>query len=206
LNARLPRLLSGPAVAILEPGSPDAFARAEKGRNFMHRVVVLACAALALGMFASPLGAQQAPAQQSMPEAAPPPPIPEAQPLPPPPPFPPMPSARPSHRWVDMGGRHASRVSSHAARTHHRAARTQSRRTHARHRAAHKARPAHFSRRTIRSCHAMNYRQIMRHSSCRALMSQEIAATAHRSHRAAHHHRTAAHKARKHQAAKRRKR
>jgi hypothetical protein len=207
LNPRLYGLLRGRTVAILAPGSPAPFAQAERGKSIMQRIATLACAAFALGMFAHPLGAQQTPAQQPMPEVAQPPPGPGAEPLPPPPPFPPMPSARPSHRWVDMGDHHARRVRHRAAPTHHHATRTQHRRTQAHHRPAHKARPAaHFSRRTIRSCHGMNYRQIMRHSSCRALMSQEIAAAAHRNHRATHRHRTAAHKARQHHAVKRRKR
>jgi hypothetical protein len=172
----------------------------------MQRLVFLACAAAAFGIFASPLGAQQSPPQQVN-EPAQPPPAPEAEPLPPPPPFPPMPSARPSHRWVDMGDRRAGRTHHHARSTrhharsaHHHVARPQHRRTHAHDRSAHKARLAHFSRRTIRSCHAMNYRQIMRHDSCRLLMSQELAARAHR-----HHHRAAAHRARRHHAVRRKK-
>jgi len=197
LKPRLHRLLWRQAESILGPGPSEAFARAE-GENIMQRVVALACAALAFGMFGSPLGAQQTPSEQPMPQAAQPPPVPEAEPLPPPPPFPPMPSARPSHRWVDMGERHARRVQH--PRTHHR-------RTHAHHRAAHKARLTHFSRRTIRSCHAMNFRQIMRHSSCRLLMRQELATTAaHRHHQATRHHKMAAHRARHHQAVSRRKR
>jgi len=66
----------------------------------------------------------------------------------------------------------------------------------------------HFSRKTIRSCHGMSYRQIMRHPSCRALMKQELAAPAHR-HRATHHkatrHKASAHNARRHHSAKRRR-
>jgi hypothetical protein len=171
----------------------------------MQRVVALACAAFALGMFAYPLAAQQTPAQQSIPEA--PQPAPEAEPLPPPPPFPPMPSARPSHRWVDVGDHHARRARHHAAPTRHHAKRTQQRRTHAHHRPTHKVRAMHFSRRTIRSCHGMNYRQIMRHSSCRALMSQELATAAQRHlHHATHHHGRAAHGPRHHHAVRRSKR
>ena len=171
----------------------------------MQRIATLVCAAVALGMFASPLGAQQTP-QQPIPEASQPPP-PEAEPLPPPPPFPPMPSARPSHRWVDVGGRHSSHASHraastghHPAGTRHHAATSEHRRTHAHHRTAHKARLAHFSRRTIRACHAMNYRQILRHSSCRLLMKQELAATARHAKR---HHKKTTHKARRHHSGKR---
>ena len=140
-----------PASALAASETGRGYPRTGLGESIMQRVVVLACAALALGMFASPLGAQQTPSKQPMPEAAQNPPAPEAEPLPPPPPFPPMPSARPSHRWVDMGDRHARRVRHHAAPTHHRATRTQHRRTHAHHRPAHKARLVHFSHRTIRS-------------------------------------------------------
>jgi hypothetical protein len=176
----------------------------------MQRVVVLACAAIAFGMFGSPLRAQQngsdqpvSSSEQPIAQATPPSPPPQAEPLPPP--FPPMPSARPSHRWVDVGDHHSRRVRHHVARRHHHATRTHHRRTHARHRPAHKPRLAHFSRRTIRSCHGMTYRQIMRHDSCRLLMKQELSGKAHRHHRAAHH-RTTAHRARHHHAVRRRRR
>jgi len=173
----------------------------------MHRIVVLACAALAFGMSCSPLGAQQVtpeqappptqqvgpdeptPSTQQLPEAAQ--PVPEAEPLPPP--FPPMPRARPSHRWVDMGDHRTSHRHHHTSRAH--------RATHVHHRVAHKSsRPTHFSRKTIRSCHRMNYNQIMRHTSCRLMMKQELAAATHRK-----HHRKAMHRhgARRHHAARR---
>jgi hypothetical protein len=185
----------------------------------MQRLVVLACAALTVAMFASPLGAQQTPSQriapnepvprteQSMPQVAQP-PVSETQPLPPPPPFPPMPSARPSHRWVDIGDHRARRVHRHSPPTRHHARWTQHRRSAAHYRSARKARlAAHFSRRKIHSCHGMNYRQIMRHSSCRMMMRQELAAIAHRQHHATPHHRAAAHRhrARHHHAARQRK-
>jgi len=178
----------------------------------MKPVVGLACAAFALAMLGSPLGAQDMPvgpvaqSEQPAPDVAPPAPAPEVEQLPPPPPFPPMPSARPSHRWVDVGGRHASRTRHHARKSH--ATPSKHRRAHAKHRTAHKAKPMHFSRKTIRSCHGMSYRQIMRHPSCRALMKQELAAPAHR-HRATHHkatrHKASAHNARRHHSAKRRR-
>ena len=129
--------------------------------------------------------------------------------LPPPPPFPPMPSSRPSHRWVDIGNHHASRAHHRARAAHAPARRTHHRRAHAS-RTAHKARAAmHFSKKTIRSCHGMTYRQIMRHSNCRALMKQELAAPAHRhrtSHRAIHHKASANHKIARHHKATRRRR
>ncbi|WP_028969558.1 hypothetical protein [Sphingomonas sp. URHD0057] len=175
----------------------------------MQRIVVLACATLAFGMSAAPVGAQDVPGgpvpQAAQPAADLPPPVPEpqAEQLPPPPPFPPMPSARPSHRWVDVGGHHSSRARHHARKAHAHATPSKHRRAHASHRSAHKARPMHFSRKTVRSCHGMSYRQIMRHPSCRALIKQELAAPAHR-HRAAHH-KASAHKARSHHSAKRRR-
>jgi hypothetical protein len=63
----------------------------------------------------------------------------------------------------------------------------------------------HFSTKTIRSCHGMTYRQIMRHNSCRALMKQELAAPAH-GHRTIHHKASANHKIARHHKAKRRRR
>jgi hypothetical protein len=191
-----------------------SFARAE-GEEIMQRVITFGCAVLAFGLFASPLSAQQqvgpgepAPqTQQPTPEAVPPAPPPELETLPPPPPFPPMPSARPRHRWVDMGDRHRSRAHRHARPTRHHATRTHHRRSSAHHRPAHKARHAmHFSKRTIRTCHRMTYRQILRHGSCRALMKQELAATAHRRHHARHKASAHRHKARHHRATRRRKR
>jgi type IV secretory pathway VirB10-like protein len=183
----------------------------------MQRFIMLACAALAFGMFASPLRAQQTPpgepapptqqVAQPMPEQVQPPPVPEAEPLPPPPPIPPMPKARPSHRWVDIGDYYGRRSHHHARRPSHHRARTHHRRTHAHRRPAHKAsRALHFSRRTVRSCHGMTYRQIMRHSSCRALMRQELAAAAHRHRHSAHRHRAITHRARHHHSARRSKR
>jgi hypothetical protein len=159
----------------------------------MRPIVVLACATLALGMVAAPLSAQQASGQTEQPAPAP-----QAEQLPPPPPFPPMPSSRPSHRFVDVGTHHAGRAHHRAGATHHVSAkRTHHRgRSHASRHAAHKVQPLHLSRKTIRSCHAMSYRQIMRHSSCRALMKQELAAPVHghrTSHRATHHKASARH-------------
>src|SRR5437899_3040006 len=54
LNPRRYRLLRRPAASILGPGSPDPSAQAKRGESIMQRVVVLACAALAFGMFGSP--------------------------------------------------------------------------------------------------------------------------------------------------------
>ena len=89
------------AESILSPGSAERSAGA-MGEGRMKRILGLACAAFALGLFGSPLAAQEtAPA------------TPAAEQLPPPPPFPPMPSSRPSHRYVDVRSHHSSR--SHAS-------------------------------------------------------------------------------------------
>jgi hypothetical protein len=188
----------------------------------MKRTGILACATLAFCLLASPLAAQEA-AQ----------PVPQAEQLPPPPPFPPMPSSKPSHRWVDMGG-HTSRARSKATPARHHASPVKSdrkarssskaRASHkankgskatASHRTVHKEKAMHFSAKTIRSCHAMTYRQIIRNSSCRTMIKQELAAAAPK-HRTSHkvsarratHHGTAAHSktVRRHSTAKRRSR
>jgi len=51
----------------------------------------------------------------------------------------------------------------------------------------------------------MTYRQIMRHGSCRALMKQELAATAHRNRHSTRRHKASADRKRRHHAAKRRR-
>ena len=185
----------------------------------------LFCTALAWALFSAPVTAQQSPpeqassptqqtgpnepespTQQSMPEATP--------PAPEPPPFPPMTKARPSHRHVDLGEHHTRRASHVTATVHHRTTRKHHDATRARkktrgHREgtrAHKRtraeeQVAHLSRNAIRRCHNMDYRQIMRSSSCRALMKQELGAS-----ERSHGHSTNRHKATKrhHSAAKHR--
>jgi len=173
---------------MLRPGF--ALGQGEGGENIMQRIAVLAGAMLTFGMLASPLRAQQS--DQSAPAPAPAAPLPEAQQLPPPPPFPPMPSAR--HRWVDVGDRHSSRSHHKVSTSHHRATKTKHHGTkHAGKHKAHKAKPEHFSSRTIRQCHGMSYREIMHHSSCRALMSQELAAASAKGRHSKAHHKGAAH-------------
>jgi hypothetical protein len=156
----------------------------------------LARAAFALGLLGSPLAAQ---------EMAPPPSA--AGQLPPPPPFPPMPSSKPSHRTVNLGGHpssrsHATKSTAHNSRpakhqvrsTKHRVETSKraqaSKRAHsskrAVHSSAHQDKPLHFSKKTIRQCHGMTYSQIMRHSSCQALMKQELAAAPAAKHRTSH--------------------
>jgi hypothetical protein len=157
----------------------------------MRHILVLACASLSFGLLASPLAAQDTQlAEHSTP----------------PPPLPPNPSAKPTSRWVDVGGAHTSRARAkasparHAAsvkrdskahasksrlskndRTSHKAGKSKavsSKKASASRRQARADKPVHFSAKTVRACHAMTYRQIMRSSSCRTMISQELAAPA----------------------------
>lgn len=183
--------------------------------------VVLACAVLSFALLASPATAQQS--GDSAPASSP---APEPYQLPPPPPFPPMPRTDPHHRWVDTGDHRSSAKSHRATRTHkastaqrsktraHRSKTTAHRsKTTAHHSKARAqrapARPAavHLSRKTIRQCHAMSYKQIMGHKNCRALMQQELAAADQRHRTTAHKHKakTKAKATRKHSAKKRKK-
>jgi hypothetical protein len=148
-------------------------------------------ATVALGLFASPLAAQQTapaqsvpPDQQSQPSVPPAPPPdqqspPSVPPAPPPdmqaapggpPPFPPMPSRAPRHRWVDMGG-------------HPRATRTHQSARHSQHKSSHKAKPArHRLSRTekdIRYCDGLSHRKAMHNRKCVALMKKQKASRAH---------------------------
>lgn len=178
----------------------------------MQRIVLGVALAFATFSLAagSPLAAQQNPPdQQSTPTQSSSQPVPQASDAPPPPatgvaplppPFPPMPSSRPSHRWVDMGGNHARRTEHHAKKVSHHKARASHRGSHASasashrrshasasasHRRSHAKKAAPPSPRVMRRCHKMSYKQIMRSDSCRALMRQDLAASAHseRSHR-----------------------
>lgn len=155
-----------------------------KGKTMQR--IVLALAAFSFGTFASPVVAQQAnlpTSDQSMQSVPPEPPPPRYVP----PPFPPMPRFRSGHSTRRHFSRHPAMRARHlAVRAHHR-------------RSATHAAKVHLSHRTIRQCHAMNYRQIMRHHYCRALMKREIAAADHR-HRATKRHKATAHrhKARRH--------
>ena len=156
----------------------------------MQRVTV-ACAAFSFAILASPLSAQQ----QTVPEQPPPltqpiPEVPQTTPAVPksvPPAPPPMPSSR--HRWYEMGGHHAAtshpKPAHHASHPHH-----TTHETHASH--AHHATHEHHSatrasKKTIRQCHKMTYQQIMRHSSCRDLMKEDLKSAEHPHHHASHH-------------------
>ena len=206
-----------PAEAVVGPRCPRRLAgllsgfgrrrkRRHRGENKMQRVVLL-CTALAFGVCGSPVAAQQTvpeqPPQQAQPTGPTEPASPGAQSTPdmpsPPPPFPPMPRA-PSHRWVDVSSHHSSHRRAHTPPSHRRHVEATHRgrhgeRTQASHRSRHaEAAEAHLSKRTIRSCHRMSYKQIMRQSDCRALMSQELAASHHRERHSAHRHRGTTHR------------
>lgn len=173
----------------------------------MQRIVLL-CSVLTFGICASPLAAQQAvpdkAPQQTQPTGPTEPAPPTQQSTPDmqsaPPPFPPMPRARPSHRWVDVGSHHASGRHVHATSSHRRRTEASHRSRHAdgpkaSHRSRHEKRAeTHLSKRTIRSCHRMSYKQIMRQSDCRTLMSLELAASHHRERRSARRHKGTAHR------------
>lgn len=181
-----------------------------RGENMMQPAV-FAAATLAFAIFAAPVTAQPMPPGQSLavvqqtgagepsPAAQSTPEAPQAQPEPPP--FPPMPRAKPSHRWTTSNhhvatGHHSTTQAHHRTTSaHHRTTSTHSRATHAARRSAHathrrsheRKEAVHLSRKTIRQCHGMSYRQIMRNSNCRALMSQELEAASAR-HQSKHRH------------------
>ena len=195
----------------------------------MYRILVLASASLSLGLLASPLAAQQL-AEQAVQST-------------PAPPMPPNPNSRvrwvdvggprasqarakasPEHhatkvksdRKVAAGSKARTNKkgrTSHASRTAskiHKASNSRAAsRQHVR-----EDKPMHFSAKTVRSCHAMTYGQIMRSSSCRAMIKQDLATPAPKAptkhskarHQAGAHQKAAAHSktARSHSTAKRR--
>lgn len=193
--------------------SLERFAQSGEKVEKMMRQIALLCAAISMGIFVSPASAQQAPPEQatppaqqtgpnepasptgqSMPEEAQPPST--SQEEPPPPPFPPMPRARPTHRWVDLGGEHRSRA-------HHQSARSkrQSARSHHQH-SAKRSRAAQPTSRMTRRCLSMSVRQAMKQPTCRSLMRDNLHANEARHHPSAHRH-NAASAARRHSSAHR---
>ena len=163
------------------------------------RRIVFACAAFMI--LASPLAAQQTPDEpvpaqttpgQTAPTSQPPPATPQSE-LPPP--FVPPPPARlyDNYRSTTHHRPHPRAATRHATvrhstTRHHRA---ESRHAAARHHATReRQRPVHASKRTIRQCHGMSYKQIMRHSTCRALMRQDLEANEHRHTHASHQKRS----------------
>jgi hypothetical protein len=178
------------------------------------RRIGFVCAAVALGLLASPVAAQQVPADQRLTmeqpgqAAVPPAPPPDmaasssVPPAPPPdvqispgglPPFPPMSKRPPQHRWVDMGDHHRPRHVRRAPRTHHKAKAAHRRASHARHRLTRK-------QKDLRYCHALSHRRMMHNHRCVTLVRHEKAAKhRHGAHRhKATHHRTRVHRRRHH--------
>jgi hypothetical protein len=158
--------------------------------------IAFACAALL--MLASPLGAQQAPADQSpptMPEQAVPPAPPPQRQSELPPPFVPPPPAR-VYDYHPSSAHH--RIRKHSRALTHRHSTRHHRSIQKHHRSI------HVSKHASRQCHRMSYVQIVRQSTCRALMSRDLRAAEHRHslgsrHRRSHRHGMAQHhRARRH--------
>ena len=135
------------------------------------------CAALALGLFASPIGAQPALPDQLAQASTPPPQ--EA-----PPPFPPMPRAKPSHRWTSTPPHRAT--PEHRTTRSHRA--EESSKHHAKASSKHQARH-HLTRaeKDLRYCHQLTTRHQMRNARCKALLRDEKRAAERRKQRESAH-------------------
>jgi hypothetical protein len=152
--------------------------------NALLRLAAI-CSALSLATLAAPSQAQQSP-------SVPPAPPPDVQSSPSvPPPFPPMPTREPRHRFVDMGDHRSSarhrttRTSHHATHSSRHSTRhstkSKGHETHARHgskHSRHEAAPA-LSKKQIRQCHGMSYRQLLKHSNCAALLQRELKSESH---------------------------
>jgi type IV secretory pathway VirB10-like protein len=157
--------------------------------------IAFACAALMI--LASPAGAQQAPPDQSFPTA----PEQAVPPAPPPPrqselpaPFVPPPPAR-VYDYHPSRAHHRIRTHSRALTHRHRSRRQRS--TQKRHGSI------HISKHASRQCHRMSYVQIVRHSTCRALMSRDLRAAEHRHSQVSRHHRSHRHRMAQHHRARR---
>lgn len=175
-------------------------AEVQRGRGKIMRRAALKGIALAIAVLASPLAAQQAdPAVAQLPpppasDIPPPLPRPATEPLPP---FPHYPRIAPREHDPNYRRHHTQRhAPSHRRAQAHRRARHAA----AHHRARTHRHAAHhyFSKRTIRQCHRMTYRQIMRHRYCRMMIRQDLGAARQHSHRVHHrttrHHRTHRHR------------
>jgi len=184
--------------------SLSRFAQSGEEVEKTMRQIALLCAAISMGIFVSPASAQQtqpeqaaqpaqqtgpnepaSPSDQSMPQEAQPPSTSPTEP-PPPPPFPPMPRARPSHRWVDLGGEHRSRAHHQSARSKHQSARSHRQHSAKRSRAAQKT--ARMTSKMTRRCMKMSVRQAMKQSTCRSMMRDNLHSSEARHHRSAHRH------------------
>jgi type IV secretory pathway VirB10-like protein len=177
--------------------------------NALHRLVGI-CSALSLGILATSVHAQQT--------SVPPAPPPDMQSSPSvPPPFPPMPTREPSHRHVDMGEHHRSSHSSHRStrsshhtisKSHHttrHSRKSERHEAHARHgkKSHHEAAPT-LSKKQKRQCKKMSYSQLLKHSSCAALLQSELKSESHPKHRS-HSGKSAKHKKNEHHHATSRK-
>src|SRR5690349_2721206 len=155
--------------------------------------LALGCAILAFGILGSPVAAQQAPADQAVASAQVP-TQPQSQPLPEPPPFPPLHKAKPNHRTVNLGkdypawsSQRSSKAKRHTASTHkssssshhkatssrHHSAKADRKKASARHTSSHHE-TVDASRKTIRASQPKSYSLIMKNSSSRALMRQDL--------------------------------
>jgi hypothetical protein len=68
-----------------------------------------------------------------------------------------------------------------------------------------------MSKKAVRRCHGMSYRQLLRHKDCAALLQRELRAAAHAKHRSGHHkatkrHKTTHHHSTRHTSARHRRR
>jgi hypothetical protein len=167
----------------------------------IQRQLKLIGAAAALAMLASRSFAQQTVPDQSV----------QAQPsttdqpayqAPPPPAYePPAPAPLPRlprHRYTKVPAPHHSAASHHASHhaTAHRSSHRTSRHERAeRHEAPHKiTKPiAHAAAKTMSRCADMTYKQMLRHSTCRALVRAYDESTSAPAHRSKHHSKKAAH-------------
>jgi hypothetical protein len=173
--------------------------RTAAGEKIMRKKV-LACIALAIALTGSPLAAQQSVPSEPPPASELPPPVPQrATELPPP--FPHYPARAPrEHDPNYRKSTHAKRsASTHQAKSHHRSTTHHKAKTHHASRTHHKGKTKHhasrmyFSKKTIRQCHAMSYRQIMAHKYCRVMMEQDLDKAGKPKRRASTHHRSTRH-------------
>jgi hypothetical protein len=93
-----------------------------------------------------------------------------------------------------MGEHHSSSVRHHTTHVTHKARRASHRATHDR-RSEHARRSRHahheatpsMSKKAIKRCHSMTYRQLLRHKDCASLLQRELNATTHSKHRSGKH-------------------
>jgi len=182
LNRDVDRVPAPPGGAILGP--VFAAERQRGGEKIVLRASLI-WIPLAVGTMvaaASPLAAQQTtPSDQTAPQQLAPPVPQNSAELPPP--FPHYPARAPrehdpnyrasAHRHSQparaRNAHHQAKPSHHSKATHHAKADHRGGKSHA------QAKHQYFSKRTIRQCHGMTYKQIMAHQNCRTMMKQELA-------------------------------